>query len=1530
MADAFRGLTLRIGADTRPLASAINSITRSASQAQSQFNRMTRALKMDPADTKVMASRIDLVGDRATHAAAAASKISAAMRQAGRETLTFSGNAELSGRSVASIARSTTDVYAQTQRLRAEYNHVDAELQVINDAVRTIVASQRGITFDDARKHVNGLQRAMSGVGHEASAARREMESIIRAATRQSGLGNAFGLGSSIGDARQMVGIYHELRSQQKTLNSDLEAMNTVEGYRAAKANARAFRAELRGAAAEAARLKSELYSAGESAAMQRATSHAKALDAAVEASVASAKRMSSAFKAIPADINAARARLTAFRAEGEAVASKIEALKAVMGSAAKSSFFDEAKARFGDVYTAVSRAESKVADLGVAAKVAEAKVSGLEAELSELRSRSGGEYLDGIRELRGELSRARAEVDRVRSAMERAEGELRSANLAKVWREARDEVMRYEAELQRMNASKSMGAILGSIGSSVRTMGYGLYSTITPAVMIAGRYAIQAADDIDSAYRNMRKTVNGTEEEFEHLRQAALDFSTTHVTTADTILEIEALGGQLGIASRNLGGFAETVSNLDIATDIEAGDLATYVGQLSNIMDDISAHKNDPEEYQKRITSLSDSLVRLGNNSAAQESSIMKVMMRIASMGNISDMTTPQLLAISTAIAATGQGCEAAGTAISKTFSDIESAVSAGEDKLQAWSEVAGMSAEEFARSWKEEPVQAFTAFIEGLKRIDDEGGSVDGTLKGLEINSVRQKQALMGLTNTLDVLRDALGMSQDAWDGMSTVMADGSVEKAGDAAREAQKKSEGFSGELQMMKNNATMLAISLADGAAPIIGKLGDMFRDAASAADSMPDSLKTATVGLLGLAAAAGPAFVGFGSLADGIASAREAWKGVGQVLTMSKAQRLEYRALSDAIEAVRAKQSAYIAETGASCPKIAAQEQALLGQQKALTGTATAAQVAGKALKGIGVGLAVGAASFAIASAIDYFSDAAEKTKKYRDGIDGMADAMGKAEAASGGMSSGLRSAAAYVNDSLPGLDEYRKRTDGVIDAQGDLAESINSSLDGTEESGALAQTYAERIMSLAGSCEGSLEKLSILKTLIDEYNELTGSSVSITDGYSGAINRNTEQLDANTAAYKANARAKAYAEAASDLYKQNASAEVALDKLEEKYKALMGIIEDPNTDPIARYNANMERYDIEAQIEKQKKIISTNEKAIRSFEEKGSVERRNAKEAEEGYKKLIQNVEDYAQAVSASKDEFSQQVFDVSLGHGFDDTPQTIEEFVEALNNAGISAERFGSVGVDAFNRFYEQAHGDLSRVAKAINVINDTELEPKDIYIDDEGSIRLTQEGLERLDEFDPDDKHFIVTDDGTIKIVQGALDFLDGYVAMPIVDVNTEDAMRKLREVQQKLYSMGGRINFTTGEVVLPGQASGGVNMRPLKAVRAFASGGSFINGIVTAPTLTNQGLIGEAGAEAVLNYGRRATVVPLTNRRYVAPFARAVAAEMPGAGPSITDSSTTYQIYLDGSLLAGDANGSLTLAQLVHEVKVKAGAN
>lgn len=1584
MADAYRGLTLRIGADARPLQSAINSITRSAHQAQSMFNKMNKALKFDSSNVNAMRARLELTSDRATHMARAVREIGTAMDQAAMKTVEFSERSGIASGSIEKVASSTRDVYAQTQKLRSEQVHVNAELQRIYDETKKIANTKIHGVFKSAEdrlknadEYVKQLVRDMDALGEKGDAAADEMKNLVREAVlaKDSNLAEAFGFEKTEEGAEK---VYHALRNLHRAsgeVSSDLKAMNKVEGFKAMQYDTIAFKAELRQAISEMTRFKAELYAMGNSEGLAKAAAEAKSLDNAMEQALNEARVMREAYYALPASMETVRAKATSLRTAQDTLNHKIEATTAVLRKIENTPGFDRLAASTGNVYVAFEKASQAVTEAGVDLKIAEQRAAGFERELEEISNddfigpRRDFEAMGrSVEDVKADLSKANAELDEFREKAAAADKALESAAINKTWREGNNEIAKAKTGVARLAAEASKLKAVQRAGVSIREFGYGLYSTVTPAIMMAGMYGIQAANDIDSAWRDMRKTVNGSEEDFDHLKDAALEFSSTHVTSADTILEIEAMGGQLGIAVENLEAFSEVVSNLDIATDINAEDMAKYIGQLSNIMDDIDT--SNVAQYQKDITSFSDSLVRLGNNSAAQESSIMKVMMRIASIGNISGMTTPQLLAISTAVAATGQGCEAAGTAISKTFSNIETAVGAGGEKLQGFADVADMSAQDFADAWKNDPMTAFTAFINGLKRIDEEGGSVDNTLASLKINSVRQKQALMGLTNTIDVMNQSLEMSQDAWSGEGT-MINGKMEEAGDAAREAQRKSEGFSGELKMMQNNAKLLASELADGATPIIKALGAVFKDFAASVKGMPSEMKTFTVGLLGAVAAIGPLTVGLGTILAAGSKVVSAFGSFGKAAMKA----------SDHIASFSDKVAALPAKTATG--------------QKGLSVLSKSI----RALSSAGGMIAIAGVAVALDLVVSSIQETIKWQEDYKKATDGLKDATEQT-------SPSVRELSEQMDVTGTSAGQAATNFKELIENQAKLGETISQrNKDGQAQIDQLqrARNTIDLLMNKTNE-QGEATKLTAeeqgrLRAAISLVNSECGTQYQVVDALNGKIADEKgvlmdtcgaldDYISKKQEAIKKDVLEQNYA----DTYKQYLEDMKAYAQAKSQYDSDLETLGNAKDSASVAYMSEqkLKLDELKASLDATSGSLQFIEGQMGAAEEAtdsatksfanlvlSSPEWRNAFNDDE----LFGNFAQQLQTVGVSVDEFSKLTYEdmftakdafvssgqditaalsaigiesKSLGDKFSEGMNSIgvdfqsmasqlgtntQDLAMTFDGAGWSMKKFSDIGSSEINRMVSESDGQLSNFMAMLQQLDEQQAKPT-VTVNTDQADEAVGEAQEQLDEYDGGEYSAeIGAEDNateTLQLTQEQLEQISASGVTVPIEADNSSAMGSLNEIQSFAFdSKAVEITDNSGDVMgefdtlnrysfssksIDVRVVGGAllalssiqtalkNMTTYKEIKirtieekvTHATGGispapiyprhaaGAINGIVTRATMTNIGWVGEDGAEALFHMGHAGgAVVPLTNRRYVRPFARAVASEMGGGG-------------------------------------------
>lgn len=1031
------------------------------------------------------------------------------------------------------------------------------------------------------------------------------------------------------------------------------------------------------------------------------------------------------------------------------------------------------------------------------------------------------------IERMEGKLDELGTEVDQEKAKMHElgeaykaraTENEL--AKTAQAMKDVRGEIHETQGELKEANEALRADKLSILNASTVKSLGMTLSATLTPALSGVGYKMVDAASTVDSAYRDMRKTVEGTEEQFEHLRSAAIEFSRTHVTSADQILSIEAIGGELGIATENLETFAEVISNIDVATNLDTEAAADALGHLSNIL-----HLTE-DDY----VGFSDALVRLGNNGASTESEIANIAERIGSMGSIVGMSGADILAWSSTIASTGQNAEAAGTAISKTmsfmetavaaaggtmdtsFEAIDAAVQAGGDQLtifanlagqtadefaEAWesdsksvaadlqdslgdakeslqmiADVAHMSASDFAKTWESDPTEALKRFISGLNDIEASGGSADKILQSLGITAVRQKQGIEGLMQSIGDLDDEtsglnanLTMSRDAWDGMSDRWG-----KAGDAANEAAKKAEGFSGQIQMLKNNFQILLAELGEGAAPWIQHISGVVQDLTAKFTGLSAGTKEFVVAIGGIAALAGPVLSFGATLATSLGEVGKWYKETTTGLNLVKmAAQLGMGTLTE--ESAMAmttlqKVSLVAGDVGLSLLKVFA---------------------AGAVIAGIvGIGLA-------LKDLYDRYQDHIAATK-------GLSDALAGIGKASGG----------FIDEvELMGSD-LRDLAADARDADGRLADLAHTIEDSNRQYGTFAgqmDYYAGVIEALGGKADRSQEETYKLEAALLAVNDACGSTYgldeygNVIDTQTGKVMENTDAILDNLDARKQQALVDYYSD---DLDKATAEWAEANDKYQEAYQKWSDLTSDEGrqgyfdfakqvygsdyanheNNVIAAYEKEVS--DAEAAMNGFKNEMDGAQKAIdevggklASAEEEQRKYNDSLKAAADAQAELDRRTEtvtadvtgnmkrmsDAATELGTSDEGFNalvgqldaiyvsaKEMDDVDMSalvSAYSDAGSSMADIVATLEDGGVvmstwnsaleqapgAAENMGSVTAAAFDSMYETAGQDLNDTMTLIAGLDMVQVGDKTFYVGDNGSIIDAQGKVYDLD---------------------------------------------------------------------------------------------------------------------------------------------------------------------------------------------------
>lgn len=316
-----------------------------------------------------------------------------------------------------------------------------------------------------------------------------------------------------------------------------------------------------------------------------------------------------------------------------------------------------------------------------------------------------------------------------------------------------------------------------------------------------------QASMDFESAMTGVAKTTDLTDEELADLSDAIKAMSTEIPATTTDIAAVAEAAGQLGIQKDALLDFTRVMTMLGTATNMTAEDAATALARFANITG-MSADNYD------RLGAV---IVDLGNNFATTESEITQMGTRLASGGRLAGLTEPQIMALAAAMSSVGIEAEAGGTAMTQTLNAIEKAVANGEDALQGFADVAGMSADEFAQTWSTDALDALTAFIRGLGTLDERGESAVLVLEGLGLKGIRQGNMLKSLALAADQMDSAVQTANTAWDENIAL------------TNEANKRYATTQSKLDMMQNAYNNLKVAVGDAFAPALRDVYDAGTD-----------------------------------------------------------------------------------------------------------------------------------------------------------------------------------------------------------------------------------------------------------------------------------------------------------------------------------------------------------------------------------------------------------------------------------------------------------------------------------------------------------------------------------------------------------------------------------------------------------------------------------------------------------------------------------------------------------------------------
>ncbi len=373
----------------------------------------------------------------------------------------------------------------------------------------------------------------------------------------------------------------------------------------------------------------------------------------------------------------------------------------------------------------------------------------------------------------------------------------------------------------------------LQNTGKRWKEVGEGIDTVTKPlqyaatALAAGGVASAKFAIDFEDNFANVKKTVDGTPEQLEKIRQEIIDMTTVGInghsaipeTTAE-LTELAAAGGQLGITTDNIVDFTEVMAQMGSATNLVGEEGAATLARFQNVMG----------VGQNEIRNIGSAIVDLGNHSATTESEIAAMALRMGKYGSSVRMSAADVLGYSAALSSLGIEAQMGGSAIGRTWLSIETAVASGGEGLTKFAKYSGKSAEEFKKQWNTDSSGAFNGLLKGLQSAEN----LTLALDDLGINNTQDIQAMMALVNGYDLVTESVNRSNTAYKENTALQ------------EEFDRKAETTASQLSVTKNNIVEAARSIGETMLPSIKDASTTVANFAKGLSQMSDEQKRTVV------------------------------------------------------------------------------------------------------------------------------------------------------------------------------------------------------------------------------------------------------------------------------------------------------------------------------------------------------------------------------------------------------------------------------------------------------------------------------------------------------------------------------------------------------------------------------------------------------------------------------------------------------------------------------------------------------------
>ena len=425
-----------------------------------------------------------------------------------------------------------------------------------------------------------------------------------------------------------------------------------------------------------------------------------------------------------------------------------------------------------------------------------------------------------------------------------------------------------------------SVGDSMINIGNKMQSTGRNIIGALTPISGVAVA-SVKSFADYDSAVAQLSRTSGLTGKDLDAMKATMATLSNQLGLSEADVANIASSVAAYGVSGvEDLSKVTKVASQMQVAFEgVSAEDAAASLAKFGNIT---GLTMTDADK-------LGSCIAGLENNSAALATEIMEVNNRIGGMGASVGMTAADISAWSTTLISGGMSAELAGSNFTKFQGVLSSACSQGGEAVQGFADVAGMSADEFIQLYSTDATGATEAFLQGLNKIEDGGGSVVATLDNLGLSGteqVRMMQVLMeaadGTGKEMSDLQKYMSIANDEFDRGQALQ------------EEFDTQSDTLKFTMQSLKSELSDTGKSIGAALAPAIQDVAKKFTDWLGKVQQFAQEHPKVVQGIAGIVAGAmafgGVALVvgkftsAIGGIVSGVGSAISAVSGIASAIS----------------------------------------------------------------------------------------------------------------------------------------------------------------------------------------------------------------------------------------------------------------------------------------------------------------------------------------------------------------------------------------------------------------------------------------------------------------------------------------------------------------------------------------------------------------------------------------------------------------------------------------------------------------------